>query len=416
MGRLKTARLVLQPDKCQFLCKEIGYLGHIITREGVKPDPKKVEAVRCFPRPKCRKNVKQFLGLAGYYRRFIPNLASSAKPLTSLLKKNVPFTWTEAAERAFETLKNVLCTQPLLQYPDFSKPFIITTDASDLAVGAILSQGEIGKDLPIAYASRTLSRAELNYNTTEKELLAIIFAVKHFRPYIYGQKFSLITDHRSLVWLDKLKDPTMGSRLARWKIKLQEYDYDIKYKPGRVNANADALSRNPVDFKEVRSSKADANGGDCHDDAITNLGSNIGCSTEGKVLYHEYPIERVLVTTCETDDRDMDDTESFGNIYREMTNSKVTEIDINGETDEKEKASVNLMGNDAPMTIDSGEVVSSIPKPNSSRGGSRQGGEETEPSMLASEGCELVRRVIPVPDSLKGHEGVPGAGCDGAIR
>jgi hypothetical protein len=207
----------------------------------------------------------------------------------------------------------------------------------------------------------------------------------------------------------------MGSRLARWKIKLQEYDYDIKYKPGRVNANADALSRNPVDFKEVRSSKADANGGDCHDDAITNLGSNIGCSTEGKVLYHEYPIERVLVTTCETDDRDMDDTESFGNIYREMTNSKVTEIDINGETDEKEKASVNLMGNDAPMTIDSGEVVSSIPKPNSSRGGSRQGGEETEPSMLASEGCELVRRVIPVPDSLKGHEGVPGAGCDGAI-
>ena len=135
------------------------------------------------------------------------------------------------------------------------KPFVITTDASNCALGAILSQGPVGKDLPIAFASRTLSQAEVNYNTTEKELLAIIFAVKHFRPYVYRQKFTLITEHRSLTWLDQLKDPTMGSRLARWKIKLQEYDYKIAFKPGRVNANADALSRNPVECrrKELRS-------------------------------------------------------------------------------------------------------------------------------------------------------------------
>ena len=114
------------------------------------------------------------------------------------------------------------------------KPFIISTDASDYALGAILSQGSIGEDLPIAYASRTLSQTEINHNTTEKELLAIIFAIKNFRPYVYRQKFTLITDHRSLIWLDQLKDPTMGSRLARWKIKLQEYNYKIAFKPGKV--------------------------------------------------------------------------------------------------------------------------------------------------------------------------------------
>ena len=114
------------------------------------------------------------------------------------------------------------------------KPFIISTDASDYALGAILSQGSIGEDLPIAYASRTLSQTEINHNTTEKELLAIIFAIKNFRPYVYRQKFTLITDHRSLIWLDQLKDPTMGTRLARWKIKLQEYNYKIAFKPGKV--------------------------------------------------------------------------------------------------------------------------------------------------------------------------------------
>ena len=273
LGRFKTAGLVLQPDKCRFMCKEIGYLGHLISKEGVRPDPKKVEAVRNFPRPKGRKNVKQFLGLAGYYRRFITNFATIVKPLTLLLKKDVPFAWTETAERAFDTLKNVLCTQPLLQYPDFLKPFIITTDASDFAVGAILSQGEIGKDLPIAYASRTMSKAEINYTTTEKELLAIIFAVKHFRPYIYGQEFTLVTDHKALVWLDQLKDPTMGSRLARWKIKLQEYKYKIIYKPGRVNANADALSRKPVVTETEKENKTDNEDSEIsNEDAMKNHG------------------------------------------------------------------------------------------------------------------------------------------------
>lgn len=245
LNKLKQAGLALQPEKCSFLRREISYLGHIITQDGVKPDPKKTEAVKNFPVPKNIKNIKQFLGLVGYYRRFIPDFSKIAKPLTELLKKGEPFRWVLAQQQAFEILRDKICSEPLLQYPDFSKPFLVTTDASNYALGAVLSQGPIGKDLPIAFASRSLNKAETNYSTIEKELLAIVFAVGHFRPYLFGRRFSLITDHRPLVWLHGLKDPV--SRLARWKIKLSEFDYEIIYKPGRINSNADALSRNPCD-------------------------------------------------------------------------------------------------------------------------------------------------------------------------
>lgn len=245
--RLRAANLRLQPDKCEFLRKEVAYLGHVISQEGVKPDPKKVEAVLHFPRPKNSKNIKQFLGLAGYYRRFLNDFSKIAKPLTTLLKKDEPFVWQEEQEKAFITLRDNLCTEPLLQHPDFTKPFVLTTDASGYAVGGILSQGNIGKDKPIAYASRLLNKAEQNYSTIEKELLAIVYCVHHFRPYLYGNKFTLVTDHKPLVWLHNVKDPT--SRLIRWRLKLAEYDYTVTYKAGKINCNADALSRNPIEYE-----------------------------------------------------------------------------------------------------------------------------------------------------------------------
>jgi len=243
--RLRKANLRLQPDKCEFLRREVTYLGHVIREDGVKPDPKKIEAVSKFPRPKNAKNIKQFLGLAGYYRRFIPNFSKTAKPLTALLKKDEPFEWKQPQEDAFASLRDSLCTEPLLQHPDFTQPFILTTDASGHAIGGILSQGPVGRDKPIAYASRLLSKAEQNYATIEKELLAIVYCVSHFRPYLYGNKFTLLTDHKPLVWLNNVKDPT--SRLIRWRLKLAEYEYEIKYKAGKTNVNADALSRNPVE-------------------------------------------------------------------------------------------------------------------------------------------------------------------------
>ncbi|KAL6440856.1 hypothetical protein ACFW04_003346 [Cataglyphis niger] len=242
--RLRQANLKLQPDKCEFLRKEVGYLGHIISDQGVKPDPAKIRAVKEFPTPRNAKNIKQFLGLAGYYRRFIPNFSKTARPLTNLLKKEEPFDWTDKQESAFVQLREALCTEPILQYPDFTKPFVVTTDASGYAIGGILSQGSIGKDLPIAYTSRLLNTAEKNYSTIEKELLAIVYCVNYFRPYLYGRRFELVTDHKPLVWLHSVKDPT--SRLVRWRLKLAEYEYEVKYKAGRTNVNADALSRNPA--------------------------------------------------------------------------------------------------------------------------------------------------------------------------
>src|SRR5215469_1158766 len=185
LTRLRRHNLKLQPDKCEFLRKEVIYLGHIISENGILPDPTKLEAVKNFPTPRKVKDVQSFIGLAGYYRRFIENFSKIARPLTKLTKKEVKFVWEEEQEIAFKKLKEKLTTAPVLKYPDFKEEFIVTTDASDYAIGAILSQGPIGQDNPIAYASRILNRAEQNYNTTEKELLAIVWAVKHFRPYVY---------------------------------------------------------------------------------------------------------------------------------------------------------------------------------------------------------------------------------------
>lgn len=267
-SKFREANLKLQPDKCEFLRREVAYLGHTITDKGVFPNPDKVKAVTEFPAPKNPKDIKSFLGLVGYYRRFIENFSKITKPLTSLLKKDAEFHWNQEQQNAFSTLKSKLTSAPLLQYPDFSKTFILTTDASNYAVGAILSQGVVGKDKPIAYASRTLNKAEGNYSTIEKELLAILFGVKTFRPYLYGHKFQIVTDHRPLVWLFNVKDPS--SKLIRWRLKLEEYDYEIIYKQGKLNSNADALSRFPVhvtnQFPNPSSIIAEAN------DSITSVG------------------------------------------------------------------------------------------------------------------------------------------------
>ena len=179
--------------------------------------------------------------MISYYRRFIPNCTRIASPLYKLLKNNAKFEWNEAQENAFQPLKSKLTSQPILQYPDFSKEFVLTTNASNQGLGAMLSQGLIGKDLPVAYSSRSLSSAESHYSTSEKELLAIVSATKYSRSYLYGRKFKIVSDHKPLVWVMNVKDP--GSRLMPWKIQLAEYDYEIVHKRGSQNTNADALSR-----------------------------------------------------------------------------------------------------------------------------------------------------------------------------
>ena len=241
LKRFRKFNLKIHPDKCEFLRKEVQYLGHVISEDGIKPDPSKISSVKDFPIPENVKAVKSFLGLAGYYRKFIKNFSEIVYPVTKLLKKDQPFIWTESQQNAFDKLKNMLTTAPILQYPDFKRKLILTTDASGVALGAILSQGEPGDDLPIAYASRTLNKPECNYSTIEKELLAIVWGIQHFRPYLYGREFLIVTDHKPLKWLENNTD--LSSRLLRWRLKLEEYSYKIEYKKGKNNTNADALSR-----------------------------------------------------------------------------------------------------------------------------------------------------------------------------
>ncbi|CAK9816796.1 Retrovirus-related Pol polyprotein from transposon 412 [Anthophora quadrimaculata] len=235
--RLRELGLKLQPDKSKFLRPELEYLGHVITADGVKPNPEKIQSVAEFPTPKSVTNVKSFLGIAGYYRKFIKNFAKLAKPLTELTEKNTPFHWTDAQQKSFDILKRKLCESPILRYPDFNKPFTLTTDASDTGLGAILSQ----EGHPCCYISRTLNKAEINYTTTEKELLAIVWAVKRLRQYLLGKKFKILTDHQALKWLFSVKDPS--SRLLRWRLRMEEYDYEIDYTKGKENTAADGLSR-----------------------------------------------------------------------------------------------------------------------------------------------------------------------------
>jgi hypothetical protein len=213
----------------------------VITRKGIKADPDKIEAVKTFPSPNSTKELQSFLGLSNYYRRFIYQYADIARPLTKLLRKGVAFTWTPDCQEAMQKLKEALMSSPVLTYPDFRRPFVLSTDASNFAVGADLSQVINGEEHPIAYASRQLNTAETNYSTTEKELLAIVFGVTHFKCYLIGAKFQIVTDHAALKWLFSLKDPS--SRLLRWTLKLGEYNYEVTYKPGKKHLNADGLSR-----------------------------------------------------------------------------------------------------------------------------------------------------------------------------
>jgi hypothetical protein len=233
LQKLREFNITIEPHKCEFLKEELSYLGHVVTASGVKPDERKVAAIMGFPTPNSQKDIKSFLGLAGYYRRFIDNFSAIARPLTELLKKDKEWEWNEKKQASFDIVKSKLTNAPLLQYPNFNEPFIVTSDASGYAIGAILRQGKLNSDKPIAYASRTLNGAELNYSTVEKELLAIVWACKHFRPYLLGRKFHIVTDHKGLTWIFNVKDPS--SRLIRWKLLLEEYEYQIEYRAGKQN-------------------------------------------------------------------------------------------------------------------------------------------------------------------------------------
>jgi len=220
------------------------YLGHVVGSGGITPEESKIKTVMDFPMPRTKRQVCTFLELTGYYRRLIPDYVQILAPLTDLTPKTAPSNvqWTELCERAFCKLKELLCIQPVLRSPDFSKEFIVQTDASDRGIGAVLSQrDEDGTDRPIAYYSKKLLPREERYATIEKECLAIKLAVQAFRVYLLGRPFRIHTDHRALQWLDKLRES--NARLLRWSLFLQSFQFVVEHRTGRDNANTDALSR-----------------------------------------------------------------------------------------------------------------------------------------------------------------------------
>jgi hypothetical protein len=234
---LHAHELKVKRNKCTFARQQLVYLGHVISVEGVSTDPKNITAVMKWERPCNVKQVCGFLGLAGYYRKFVRNFGQISWPLTELLKKDRVFQWTAQTKAAFRTLQQALVSAPVLAIPDFTKPFVIETDASDGGVGAILSQD----GHPISYLSRALGPKKQGLSAYEKEFLAILLAVDHWRPYLQVQEFLIQSDHRSLASLDEQRLHTPWQRKAL--TKLLGLSYRIVYKPGRENGAADALSR-----------------------------------------------------------------------------------------------------------------------------------------------------------------------------
>ena len=252
---LKNANLTVQLGKCQFAKPYVHYLGHVIGQGKVFPDREKIDAVIRYPQPETKKEIRAFLGLVGYYRRFIPQFATLAVPLTNLTKKKEPdkIRWSDECDVAFQALKECLSKEPILQVADPKKLFVLQTDASDLGIGAVLNQkGEDQEEHPVAYASRRLLPREVRYSTVEKECLAIVWALKYFRTYLLGQEFIIETDHKPLSWLHRMKDN--NSRLMRWVIQIQSYKFELRYRKGKHNANADGLSRAGRDIRMMSDS------------------------------------------------------------------------------------------------------------------------------------------------------------------
>ena len=250
LNRFREHNLRVKASKCTYGADKVVYLGHTVSQEGTHTDPKKIEVIRSLPAPANLNKLHSFLGIAGYYCKFIPDFAAVSAPLTGLTKNGLKFSWSDQHQHAFQTLKHYLCSAPVIAYPDFDRPFLLQSDASDVGLGAILAQHDgKGPERVIAYASYTLSPREQNYSTIEKDALAVVFAVKHFRFYLLGKKYSVITDNSALRWLHSV-EPKGG--IARWIMDLQEFEFDIQHRPGNANQNADALSRlnhsKPVDI------------------------------------------------------------------------------------------------------------------------------------------------------------------------
>ncbi|KAE9183208.1 hypothetical protein PF002_g26774 [Phytophthora fragariae] len=276
LERLAEAGLSLKASKFSFATTKMEYLGHDLTPDGIQPTDRLIKAIVDFPRPEDDVQVRRFVVLAGYYRRFVPDFGAKMSPLTSLLRKGTEWSWSAPQEGDFTWAKAWLSQKPVLIYPDYRLPFKVTTDASKTGLVAVLSQDQGHGDQPVAYASKVNSPTLSNYSISELECLAVVWAVRLFRPHLYGRRFSIVTDHIALKWLMTGREP--AGRLHRWSLTLQEYDFDIQYRLGKENHVADALSRGPVPVTGERADDGDRPA----DDPVIGL-QDVQSVTEEKV-------------------------------------------------------------------------------------------------------------------------------------
>lgn len=242
---LRAEKLYVKLKKCSFFQRSVEYLGHIVTPEGVKVDPKKVEVVKNWPQPQNSRELLSFLGLAGYFRRFIPHFSKIAQPLYQLTQQSVKFEWSPACQESFQHLRLRLTSAPVLRLPNKHGTFIVSCDASGFAVGAMLEQVDAADQKPhvIAYFSKKMTPSETRYPIREQELLALVAALKHWEHYLRGRPFIVYTDHQSLIYIQTQKHLT--GRLARWHNFMVDFEFEVRYRPGKNNPVADALSRAP---------------------------------------------------------------------------------------------------------------------------------------------------------------------------
>jgi len=243
LTRLRGAALKLKPSKCWLLQKHVAFLGHVVSENRISTDPEKVRAVADWPTPTNRREVRSFVGLCSYYRRFVEGFTRISAPLHDMTKKGRTFCWTPKCQEAFERLKSVLTSAPVLAMPDEESVFVLDSDAAQTSIGAVLSQRQQGVERVVAYASRKLSKCEINYCVTRKELLSVVYFVKYFKHNLLGRRLTVRTDHAALQWLRKVSEPV--GQQARWIGFLEEFEYDVVHRPGKQHANADALFRRP---------------------------------------------------------------------------------------------------------------------------------------------------------------------------
>ena len=239
---LRKCNISLNLSKCAFAMQEVDFLGYSLSAEGIKPQKRLTEAIRTFPRPTNRKELRRFLGMSNYYRNFIPMFADIAAPLNALTSEKVAFKWNKNCEQSFSELKNLLCSHPVLAFPMLGEKFVLEVDASDFAIGGVLLQcNASGSTHPVAYFSNSLKPAEREWSPYTKEAKAIVMATRHWKAYLAGSDFVIRSDHNPLSTLRKTKDPR--GKFPRWLTELEELSFEIEYKPGKLNVVPDALSR-----------------------------------------------------------------------------------------------------------------------------------------------------------------------------